>query len=147
MAIATGTAMLVGAGIAGATQLASGHSASNAARDAATVESKYTAEALADARAEREYQRTLDERNRNDAIETRDYNRAQYGDYVGRLSPYANAGTKAVTRLSNNLGGNLASVVPSNGNGMVNLADKHGRVRPVPAAQAEKYIALGARKV
>lgn len=120
---------------------------SSAVKDAATVESKYTAEALADARAEREYQRTLDERNRNDAIETRDYNRAQYGDYVGRLSPYANAGTKAVTRLSNNLGGNLASVVPSNGNGMVNLADKHGRVRPVPAAQAEKYIALGARKV
>ena len=140
-------AAVIGAGIGAVSSIFGAKKQSSAVKEAAQTESKYTAEALADARAEREYQRQMEDRARNDALETRDYSRGQYRDYVGRLSPFATAGTQAVNRLSKNLAGQLPSAVPSNSNEMVQLADKHGRIRAVPASHAERYIAMGARKV
>lgn len=126
-------------------------SQSNASKRAAEVEAKSSSEALADARAQREYEQERDRENtaytRQQVEGDKTYTRGQYADYLGRLTPYANAGAKAVSGLSANFAGRIASQVPASGNQMIKLADSRGRIREVPASQADVYIKQGAVRV
>lgn len=74
------------------------------------------------------------------------YDRAQYANYQQRLSPYANAGTRAVGQLSQSTSQPLPTV--TNGNGpMVTLRSPDGTTREVPATQADFYLSRGAQRV
>jgi hypothetical protein len=73
--------LIAGAGAAGASAFGS-HEASGATEDAAKIQNDYNTKALADAQAQREWQRQ------------------QYADYLTRTAPFRAAGQQASNTLS-----------------------------------------------
>lgn len=141
MAIATGTALLLGAGLSAGASVVGARTQQSAARDAARTEDAASREALAYQKEQDAYERKRDEEQTN-------YDRGQYADYLGRLDPYRAAGTGALARLSSHLGGSAPAMsYPVDQVGMVKLQSPDGRVREVPADQAEHYLAQGATRV
>lgn len=82
-------------------------------------------------------------------VNRRDYSRGQFGSYLNRLQPFAQAGQSATTNLASVLGRNLAASIPTagSGNAMVTLRAPNGQVSQVPAEHADHYISQGAVRV
>ncbi|MDQ3170237.1 MAG: hypothetical protein M3Q55_08885 [Acidobacteriota bacterium] len=161
MAVATGTALLIGAGISAAASTAASRSQQSSQRDASRVESSYTDEALKDAREAREFERAQEEEartyergryadeqaySRGKYKDERDFDRGQFANYLGRLDPYAKVGATAVQGLGASLP-SVASQRPTMGSGMVTIQAPTGEVREVPEAQAAHYLSLGGKRV
>lgn len=146
MAVATGTAMLIGAGVAAASQVASSRSQNKANNDASQFEYKAQTEALDDARAQRELERQDMLYARGRSEENQQYERGRYSDYLNRVSPYENAGRSAITGLSRSLP--TPNAIPVGGSGqMVRVRSPRGTVKAVPAQFVEGLVAKGAQVV
>ncbi len=147
--------------------LVASHQASNANKDAAQLEYEATQQALADAREQRAYEQKRDEEQqqydrgryseerdytRGVYGEERDYGRGQYANYLGRLDPYRQSGTRALTRVEDVLNRstpmNPAAARPTNTGGpMVQLKAPTGQIKAIPADQVDQYLARGAVRV
>lgn len=151
--------VVVAAGITALGSLFGNKSNNRASRDAMRMEADATNRALAQAREDQEYERQRyaqeraeeqrryeDERaySRGRTADETGYARGQRADYLGRLDPYNAAGTGAITRLSDILGGGRAG---GGGGAMVKLQSPTGEVRDVPEAQAQHYIQMGAKRI
>lgn len=170
MPITMPIATLIGSAIGGGTAIAGMRSNRSAQREASALESRFSDQALADARAEREYQRQRDDENRRyereqlereygyrsgrDAVldsrfnDERDYGRGEFASYKARLAPFTNIGTRSAANLASVVGRALPASIPTAGNGaMVRLQSPTGQVQEVPADHAEFYMSRGAKRV
>lgn len=155
----------ISGGVQAAGNIYASRTAASANRDAAQLEYEATQQALADARAQREYEQKRDEEQqqyergryaeerdytRGIYGEERDYGRGQYANYLGRLDPYAKAGTRATARLEDILTQSRPmnpAAGPAASGGTVRLKAPTGEVRDVPVAMAESYLNRGAVRV
>lgn len=177
MPITLPVATLIGTAFAATGQAVASKNARKASNQALATESKYSDEALADARAERARQQKIDDEDRRLALEDRsysrqtladqlayrtgrdsiedarfnderDYGRGEFQGYKSRLAPFSQAGTRSVANLSSVVGRALPAAVPTAGNGgMVRLQSPTGQVQEVPADHLEHYLKLGAVRV
>lgn len=157
--VGTGIGAAVGAGIGAIASIFGSKKQSSAQKQATQAQTRANDEALAyqkeqDAyarqRAEDEtrYSREQDALNRALLLENRDYARGQYANYLGRLNPYLEGGTRAFSGLQGSLRGNIAATTPTmGGGGMVTLRGPDGSTRAVPAGQVDHYVRLGAQRV
>lgn len=90
-------ANIIPASIQGIASIFGANSAANASSEAAQLQYKSTEEALADARKQREYEQ------------------AQYANYIGRLQPYLGLGTTASSTLQNLLARSPYTKLANNG--------------------------------
>jgi ribulose kinase len=96
MSVATTTAIGLGVAVGtGAAGAYAAHEQSSATRDAANIQNDYNTKALADAEAQRTWQRQ------------------QYNDYLTRTEPFRQAGSTASTQLSQLLARGPGAHIPS----------------------------------
>lgn len=150
-------AIITGAAGLGATALAS-HASGSSAKRASDMESDYSTKALDAAREERDYSRGRDEEQRDydrrerqaetdRLLEARNYNRGEQVNYRERLSPFRDAGVRAVGRLDQGLAQNVGATVPTNSNvtGMIQIVGPNGKAYSVPASQRDHWLSKGAQ--
>lgn len=119
---------LLSYGIPAATGLVATRMQANADRDATRMQTDYLDRALA---VEQENQQ---------------WNRGQRADYLARLKPYDEAGVAAVGRATDFLTNRYRPDAMAGGP-LVALRDSRGEVRQVPAAEADRYLQMGAQRV
>lgn len=129
-------------GVPAATGIVGNLMAANGERDAARLSDQQFDKALAAEKEERDYQRSFNE-------EARGYNRAQYADYLGRLSPYGNAGSAAVDRASSLLTTSRyrPELVGAPQGAGVQMRAPTGETSVVPETMIDHYERLGAVRV
>jgi uncharacterized protein YlxW (UPF0749 family) len=151
--ISPGLGTVIGAGIGAVASIFGNKKQSSAGKYAANVQSQAAQRALDYEREQAAYERQKYEEERDYTRRQREeqlaYGRQQYANYLDRLSPYTQAGSKAVTQYERQTAPMVAATVPSmaRGGGMVTLKSPTGSVRQVPAAQAAHYISLGAERL
>lgn len=150
--------MAIGAGIGALGSIFGAKVQSGASKKASQFEYDAQTRALDEAKAERDYNRSRDEQARADALERqayerrmgeegRDYSRGQYANYLGRLAPFSEGGTRAFTGLTRSLPG-VGQMAAQVGSGpMVQIQAPNGQVRPVPASQRDYWISKGGKVV
>lgn len=174
MAIGTGVGMAIAAGLSAAGTAAASKSQGTASRDASRIEQRSSQEALAAAREEQAYRRRFDEderdysrrvgeddrayKRRMDAddrlfergryTEERDYGRGQTANYLERLEPFRQGGTRALANLSASTSRAMPGMVPAaGGSRRVKIQAPTGQIAEVPEAHAQWYESRGGVRV